>query len=98
MGQDCRIVNNLLDTKTAAAYSLHTPPTFADPSLVFSTECAMSWRAEIAEIERRRVLAEACGGAEAVAKHHAAGKLTVRERIERLLDAGTFREVGKLAG
>jgi acetyl-CoA carboxylase carboxyltransferase component len=58
----------------------------------------MSWRAEIAEIERRRALAEACGGPEAVAKHHAAGKLTVRERIERLLDAGTFREVGKLAG
>src|SRR5690348_15168071 len=58
----------------------------------------MSWRAEIAEIERRRALAEACGGAEAVAKHHAAGKLTVRERVDRLHEAGTVREVGKLAG
>lgn len=58
----------------------------------------MSWRAEIEEIHHRRKLAEACGGAEAVARHHAAGKLTVRERINALLDPGSFREVGKLAG
>ena len=58
----------------------------------------MSWLPEIEEIHRRRALAEACGGEAAVAKHHAAGKLTVRERIARLLDAGSFREVGKLAG
>lgn len=58
----------------------------------------MSWRTEIAEIHHRRKLAEACGGAEAVARHHAAGKLTVRERIAALLDNGSFREVGKLAG
>jgi len=58
----------------------------------------MSWRAEIEEIHRRRKLAEACGGEQAVARHHAAGKMTVRERIDALLDAGTFREVGKLAG
>jgi len=43
-------------------------------------------------------MAEACGGAEAVAKHHAAGKLTVRERITSVLDPASFREVGQLAG
>jgi methylmalonyl-CoA decarboxylase subunit alpha len=58
----------------------------------------MSWRAEIEQIHQRRRLAEACGGADAVAKHHAAGKLTVRERIARVLDRGSFREVGQLAG
>ena len=58
----------------------------------------MSWSAEIEEIQRRRALAEQCGGAEAVARHHAAGKLTIRERIDGLLDAKTFQEVGKLAG
>lgn len=58
----------------------------------------MSWMPEIEELHRRRALAEACGGPEAVAKHHAAGKLTVRERIDRLLDRGSFREIGKLAG
>jgi acetyl-CoA carboxylase carboxyltransferase component len=58
----------------------------------------MSWMPEIEEIERRRKLAEACGGEEAVARHHSAGKLTVRERIARLLDTHSFQEVGKLAG
>ena len=58
----------------------------------------MSWQPEIEEIHRRRKLAEACGGADAVAKHHASGKLTVRERIAATLDPGSFREVGKLAG
>lgn len=58
----------------------------------------MTWQSEIDDIYRRRALAEGCGGADAVAKHHAAGKLTVRERIAGLLDAGSFREVGALAG
>jgi acetyl-CoA carboxylase carboxyltransferase component len=58
----------------------------------------MSWRPEIEEIHRRRELAQACGGADAVARQHAAGKLTVRERVASLLDAGSFREVGSLAG
>jgi len=56
------------------------------------------WKEEIEEIQRRRGLAEACGGPEAVNKHHASGRFTVRERIEKLVDGGTFREVGKLAG
>ena len=58
----------------------------------------MSWLPEIEEIHRRRHLAEACGGPEAVARHHAQGKLTVRERVAALADPGSFREVGKLAG
>jgi methylmalonyl-CoA decarboxylase subunit alpha len=58
----------------------------------------MSWRAEAEEIQRRRGLADACGGVDSVAKQHAAGKLTVRERIAGVLDPGSFQEVGKLAG
>ena len=38
------------------------------------------------------------GGPEKVARQHAAGRLTVRERISALLDPGSFREVGALAG
>ncbi len=34
------------------------------------------------------------GGAERVAKHHAAGKLTARERLEAFFDSGTFEEIG----
>jgi acetyl-CoA carboxylase carboxyltransferase component len=58
----------------------------------------MSWTPEVEQIQHRRRLAEACGGADAVAKHHAEGKLTVRERIDGVLDPGSFQEVGKLAG
>jgi len=38
------------------------------------------------------------GGEAAVARHHEAGKLTVRERIASLCDDGSFREVGGLTG
>ncbi len=56
------------------------------------------WYAEVEELRVRRRLAAQMGGEEAVARHHAAGKLTVRERIDRLLDPGSFREIGSLAG
>ena len=38
------------------------------------------------------------GGEERVSRQHAAGRLTVRERVERLLDPGSFDEIGALAG
>ncbi len=58
----------------------------------------MSWKDEVDEIERRRERARRGGGAEAAARQHARGRLTVRERIEALVDAASFREVGALAG
>jgi propionyl-CoA carboxylase beta chain len=45
------------------------------------------------DLERR---AEQGGGEERLRRHHEAGKLTARERIELLFDAGTFQEVDKL--
>jgi len=52
-------------------------------------------RAErLAELERRRAQALAGGGAERVAKQHAKGCLTARERVELLLDPGSFIEIG----
>jgi len=47
----------------------------------------------IEELEERREEAEKGGGEERIAKQHKAGKLTARERIEILLDDGTFHEV-----
>jgi acetyl-CoA carboxylase carboxyltransferase component len=58
----------------------------------------MSWQPEIDEIRRREALAREMGGDANVARQHAAGRLTVRERIQRLLDAGSFHESGALAG
>jgi propionyl-CoA carboxylase beta chain len=45
-----------------------------------------------AEIERRRAEARAGGGPERVAAQHRRGKLTARERLELLLDEGSFEE------
>jgi acetyl-CoA carboxylase carboxyltransferase component len=57
-----------------------------------------SWAPEVAELARRLELARAMGGPENVARQHRAGRLTVRERIERLLDPDSFHETGALAG
>src|SRR5215813_1254621 len=58
----------------------------------------MTWDAELAEVARRRELAGRMGGPEKIARQHDAGRLTVRERLGRLLDEGSFREIGELAG
>lgn len=58
----------------------------------------MSWEKEIEELRRREALAEAMGGEEKVARQHERGKLDARERIRRLVDEGSFREIGKIAG
>ena len=58
----------------------------------------MTWINEVEEIKSRMALARQMGGAERVERHRAAGRLTVRERIDRLLDSGTFHETGALAG
>lgn len=58
----------------------------------------MSWQPEVDEIKRRIELAKQMGGEANVARQHANGRLTVRERIERLLDLESFHEVGALAG
>src|SRR6516162_8160518 len=44
------------------------------------------------ELERRRAQARAGGGERRIAAQHAKGKLTARERIDLLLDEGSFEE------
>jgi acetyl-CoA carboxylase carboxyltransferase component len=58
----------------------------------------MSWQKEVDDITRRRELAKRLGGEERVARHRAQGKLTVRERVDAILDEGSFREEGVLVG
>ncbi|MCY4566194.1 MAG: propionyl-CoA carboxylase [Gammaproteobacteria bacterium] len=55
----------------------------------------MSWEKEVRELERRRHLAQQQGGPEGIARQHARGRLTVRERIDALLDANSFQEHGR---
>ena len=49
-----------------------------------------------AEVRRRHANAEAGGGKERTERQHAEGKLSARERIDLLLDEGTFEEMDKL--
>ena len=55
----------------------------------------MSWESEVEDLERRRQLALRQGGKEAIARQHARGRLTIRERIAALLDPDTFEEHGR---
>ena len=56
------------------------------------------WAAEVEEIDRRRQSAAGMGGPDKVARQHASGRLTVRERIALLADSGSFAEIGALTG
>ena len=51
----------------------------------------------ITELHARRARLELGGGQAQIDKQHAAGKLSARERISRLADAGSFQEVGLFA-
>ena len=57
-----------------------------------------SWEPEVGELRRREELARQMGGPEKIQRQRDGGKLTVRERIDQLLDDGTFHEIGALAG
>ena len=54
----------------------------------------MNREQRLAELRRRREQALAGGGAERIAKIHAKGCLTARERVTLLLDPGSFVEIG----
>ena len=58
----------------------------------------MAWEKAYEELEARRAAARDMGGTQRVARQHELNKLTVRERIDRLADAGTLREFGQLTG
>lgn len=49
--------------------------------------------ANIAEMERRRAAARLGGGQKRIEAQHAKGKLTARERLDVLLDEGSFEEL-----
>ena len=54
----------------------------------------MSWDDRMKDFEARRARARAMGGPERLARRRAEGRLNARERVERLVDAGSFMEIG----
>ena len=53
-----------------------------------------SEKERLESLEKR---AELGGGPKAIERHHQRGKLTARERLALLFDAGSFVEINKLA-
>jgi len=58
----------------------------------------MSWEKDIEELRRRQELARRMGGPDKVKRQHDAGRLTLRERFDALLDPGSLHELGELGG
>jgi hypothetical protein len=74
------------------------PPSALLTTGVLTQNINTGWGKEVQQIEKTAELAKQRGGPAAVKKQHSRGRLTVRERINLLLDKTSFREVGKLAG
>src|SRR5437899_10549600 len=55
----------------------------------------MKLEEKIAELKKRDLLAEEGGGAQRSERQHKEGKMSARERIDFLLDEGTFEELDK---
>src|SRR5438128_8058333 len=58
----------------------------------------MNWKPELDDLARREAFALQMGGVDKVRRQRDQGRLTVRERIDRVVDAGTFHEIGAIAG
>ncbi|QJQ32314.1 methylmalonyl-CoA carboxyltransferase [Sphingomonas lacunae] len=56
------------------------------------------WTPEIEELHLRQQMAERMGGEEKVARQHSRGKMDARARLAAIVDPGSFREIGKIAG
>lgn len=54
------------------------------------------WPNLLAELEERRAIAMAGGGEQRKEREHRHGRSTARERIEKLVDKGSFLEIGTL--
>src|SRR5207249_3235951 len=58
----------------------------------------MNWKPELDELARREALAREMGGVDKVRRQHDQGRLTVRERIDGLIDKNSFHEIGAISG
>src|SRR5712671_2384238 len=58
----------------------------------------MNWKPELDDLARREAFAREMGGVDKVKRQRDQGRLTVRERIDGLVDAKSFHEVGAISG
>jgi acetyl-CoA carboxylase carboxyltransferase component len=58
----------------------------------------MTWQPELDDLARREDFARQMGGVDKVKRQRDQGRLNVRERIDKLVDNGSFHEMGAVAG
>src|SRR3954469_14774618 len=58
----------------------------------------MNWKPELDDHPRRQPFTRERGGIDKVKRQRDQGRLTVRERIDRLVDAKSFHEMGAISG
>src|SRR3981189_2345414 len=59
---------------------------------------SMNWKPELDDLARREAFAREMGGVDKVKRQRDQGRLTVRERIDKLVDQKTFHEIGAISG
>jgi propionyl-CoA carboxylase beta chain len=65
----------------------------SEQTTLFQIQWRVALSANIAEMERRRAAAALGGGQKRIDAQHSKGKLTARERLDVLLDEGSFEEL-----
>src|ERR1700704_47335 len=63
-----------------------------------SRRMRMNWKPELDDLARREAFAREMGGVDKVKRQRDQGRLTVRERIDKLVDENSFHEVGAVSG
>src|SRR6201990_2594138 len=58
----------------------------------------MNWKPELDDLARREAFAREMGGVDKVKRQRDQGRLTVRERIDKLVDTKSFHEIGAISG
>ncbi|HEY8766029.1 MAG TPA: carboxyl transferase domain-containing protein, partial [Dehalococcoidia bacterium] len=58
----------------------------------------MTWTPELEQVGLMRELGKRMGGEAGIARQHAQGRLTVRERLDLLVDPNSFQEIGTTSG
>ena len=58
----------------------------------------MTWKPELDDLARREAFAREMGGVDKVKRQRDQGRLTVRDRIDKIVDQKSFHEIGAISG
>src|SRR2546425_7305323 len=83
------------DQKGSGRLAPFFPPTAIRLPVYPSRFCAMSMREKLDLLQQKRAESQVGGGAERIKVQHEKGKMTARERLDALLDPGTFVELDR---